>query len=156
MSLLGIFLIILAGLLLFLLEILVIPGITIAGIGALILMGLAVFLAFSAFGVGTGFMVMIVVFVLIILLFFIAFRARTWRRVSLSTEIESRVSEMSGRGIEPGDVGVTITRLAPVGTVQFGDHRIEGHSEGPFIDHQVEVVVVRVAPTYVIVKPKNS
>lgn len=61
MSLLGIFLIILAGLLLFLLEILVIPGITIAGIGALILMGLAVYLAFSAFGVLTGLIVLLVV-----------------------------------------------------------------------------------------------
>lgn len=156
MSLFGIFLIILAGLLLFLLEILVIPGITIAGIGALVLMALAVYLAFSAFGAGTGLLVLVVVLVLILLMIFMAFRARTWRRVSLSTGIDSRVSDISGRGIQPGDEGVTITRLAPVGTVQIGDQRLEGHSEGPFIDHRVEIVVVRVAPTYVIVKPKTS
>ncbi|MFO7616547.1 MAG: NfeD family protein [Bacteroidales bacterium] len=156
MSLLGIFLIILAGMLLFLLEILVIPGITIAGIGALILMGLAVYLAFSAFGAGTGLVVLLIVLVLIILLILFAFRARTWKRVSLATEIGSRVSEVTGRGIEPGDAGVTITRLAPVGTVQIRDQRVEAHSEGPFIDHQTEVVVIRVAPTYVIVKPKMS
>ncbi|MCK9324758.1 MAG: NfeD family protein [Bacteroidales bacterium] len=156
MSLLGIFLIILAGLLLFLLEILVIPGITIAGIGALILMGLAVYLAFSAFGVLTGLIVLLVVLFLIIILIIIAFRARTWKRVSLSTEIGSKVEDANDHGLKPGDEGITLTRLAPVGTVQFGEERIEGHSEGPFIDHKVEVVIVRIASTYVIVKPKKS
>jgi hypothetical protein len=36
--------------------------------------------------------------------------------------------------------------------VQIGEHRVEGHSEGPFIDQQRPVVVVSVEPSFVVVK----
>jgi membrane-bound ClpP family serine protease len=152
MTLLGIILMILAGLVLFLLELLVIPGVTVAGIGALILMAVSVYLAFSLFGTTTGTLVLLGVLISMGLIIALTFRTRTWKRVSLHTEVNSRANEVSIHGISPGDSGISITRLGPVGTVQIGDHRVEGHSEGQYIDQQSPVVVVRVEPSFVVVK----
>jgi membrane-bound ClpP family serine protease len=70
--------------------------------------------------------------------------------------MDSKTSDVTVHGIRPGDEGIAITRLAPVGTVQVGDHRIEGRSEGPFIDHQTRITVIRIEPTYVVVKPLKA
>jgi membrane-bound ClpP family serine protease len=152
MSLFGIILMILAGLILFMLELLVIPGISVAGIGALILMGLAVYLAFTLFGATTGVLVLLGVLISMGAVMFLAFRSNTWKRVSLGTQMKSKANDVTGFGIAPGDTGVTITRLGPVGMVQVGEHRVEGHSEGPFIDQQMKVVVIRVEPSFIVVK----
>lgn len=156
MTLFGIVLMILAGLALFLLELLVIPGISIAGIGALILMGVSVYLAFSLFGSTTGILVLLGVLLSMGMVIALTFRSKTWRRVSLHTQVSSRANDVTGYGIAPGDTGITVTRLGPVGMVQIGENRVEGHSEGPFIDQQIPVVVIRVEPSFVVVKIKTE
>jgi len=152
MTLFGIILMILAGLVLFLLELLVIPGVSIAGIGALILMGVSVYLAFSLFGSTAGTLVLLSVLVSMGAVIALTFRSKTWHRVSLHAQVKSKANEVSIFGIAPGDTGISVTRLGPVGMVQIGEHRVEGHSEGPFIDQQSPVVVVSVEPSFVVVK----
>ena len=152
MTLFGIVLMILAGLVLFLLELLVIPGISIAGIGALILMALSVYLSFSLFGPTTGTIVLSGVLLSMGLVLALTFRSKTWRRVSLHTQVNSKANDVTRYGIAPGDTGLSITRLGPVGMVEIGEHRVEGHSEGPFIDQQSQIVVTRVEPSFVVVK----
>lgn len=156
MTIFGIILMILAGLVLFLLELLVIPGISVAGIGALILMAVAVYLGFSLFGATTGVIVLLSVLASMGLVIALTFRSGTWKRVTLHSEMKSKTNEVSVFGIQPGDTGISITRLGPVGMVQIGEHRVEGHSEGPFIDQQSPVVVVRVEPSFVVVKLNNE
>jgi membrane-bound ClpP family serine protease len=156
MSLFGIILMILAGLVLFLLELLVIPGISVAGIGALVMMGAAVFLSFSIFGSTTGFLVLLGVLVSMGVTIALTFRSKTWKRVSLSTEMKSKVKEENDWSIKVGDQGVTLTRLNPAGTVQIGNDRVEGRSLGHFIDHQTPVEVIGVEPNHVVVKPINE
>ncbi|MCX6224292.1 MAG: NfeD family protein [Bacteroidia bacterium] len=156
MTLLGIILMILAGLVLFLLELLVIPGISIAGIGALVLMAVSVYLSFSLFGATTGMLVLIGVLISMGLVIALTFRSKTWRRVSLHTQVNSKANDVTGYGIAPGDTGITVTRLGPVGMVEIGEHRVEGHSEGPFIDQQSQIVVTRIEPSFVVVKLKNE
>ncbi|OFY52367.1 MAG: hypothetical protein A2X22_00565 [Bacteroidetes bacterium GWF2_49_14] len=156
MTLFGIILMILAGLVLFLLELLVIPGISVAGIGALIMMGAAVFLSFSLFDSITGFLVLFGVLVSMGVTIVLTFRSKTWKRVSLNTEMNSRVKEEHDWNIRVGDRGVTLTRLNPAGTVQIGKDRVEGRSQGHFIDQQTPVEVIGVEPNHVIVKPLND
>jgi len=156
MTLFGIILMILAGLVLFLLELLVIPGISIAGIGALVLMAVSVYLSFSLFGATTGTIVLMGVLVSMGVVIAFTFRSKTWHRVSLHTQVKSRANDVTGYGIAPGDAGITVTRLGPVGMVQIGEHKVEGHSEGPFIDQQSQIVVTRVEPSFVVVKLKTE
>jgi membrane-bound ClpP family serine protease len=156
MTILGIILLILAGIVLFLLEFLVVPGVTIAGIGGLLLLAASVYLSFVFFDTTTGLIVLVGVVVVLILTLILALRAKTWRKVSLNTDIDSNVGDMKNSGVSPGAMGVTLTRLAPIGTILIGDQRYEGHSEGPYIDQNTPVEVTRVSNTYVVVKPKKA
>ncbi len=153
MSLIGILLLILAGIVLFLLEFLVVPGVTIAGIGGLLLMGGAVYLAFENFDTTTGLLVLGAVLVIIIISLIFALRAKTWKRISLNTEVNSKVTEVHDSGIVIGDQGIALTRLNPIGSVLINDQKLEGHSQGQLIREKTAVEVIKVANTYVIIKP---
>ncbi|MCK5820274.1 MAG: hypothetical protein KAH17_00240 [Bacteroidales bacterium] len=153
MSLIGIFLLILAGIILFLLEFLVVPGVTIAGIGGLLFMGGAVYMAFENYDTTTGLLVLGAVLLIIIVSLIFALRAKTWKKISLSTEVNSKVAELENLDISVGDQGVALTRLNPIGSVLINEQKLEGHSQGPLIREQTPIEVIKVAHTYVIVKP---
>ncbi len=155
MTVFGIVLLILAGVLLFLLEFLVVPGVTIAGIGGLLFFSGAVYLAFENLGATAGIIVLIVVVVVIIFALIYGLRAKTWTRISLGTQIKSKVSDVKALQIDIGDIGITLTRLGPIGKVKIGDIRCEGQSIGPYIDENTEIEVVQVKTNHVIVKTKE-
>lgn len=153
MTLIGILLLILAGIILFLLEFLVVPGVTVAGIAGLLFMGGAVYLSFEHFDATTGLLVLGAVLVIIIVTLIFALRAKTWRKISLSTEVDSRVTELSDGGFQVGDTGTALTRLNPIGSVLVNDQKIEGHSQGPLIDERTAIEVIKIHHTYLVVKP---
>jgi membrane-bound ClpP family serine protease len=155
MTVLGIVLLVLAGVLLFLLEFLVVPGVTIAGIGGLLCFSGAVYLAFENLGTTEGVIVLIVVVITIIIALIYGLRAKTWKRISLGTQIKSRVTNVDSLDIKPGDTGVSLTRLGPIGKVMIGEKRCEGQSIGPYIDENSEIEVVQIKTNHVIVKPKT-
>jgi len=156
MTILGIVLLILGGILLFLLEFLVVPGVTIAGIGGLLFMSGAVYLAFENLGTTAGIIVLAVVVLTIIVALIYGLRAKTWTRISLNTQVNSRVSDMSELGVKVGDTGIAVTRLGPIGKVMIGAIKCEGYSIGPYIDENTEIEVVQVKPNHVVVKPKKQ
>lgn len=153
MTLVGISLLILAGIVLFLLEFLVVPGVTIAGIGGLLFMGGAVYLAFDSFDDATGLIVLGTVLLIIIVSLILALRAKTWKKISLHSELDSKVSEVRESGLSIGDKGVALTRLNPMGSVLIDEQKIEGHSQGPLIKEKTAIEIIKIAHTYVVVKP---
>ncbi len=153
MTILGIILLVLAGVILFLFEFLVVPGVTIAGIGGLLFFAGAVYLAFENFGITAGLIVLAVVVVTIIIALIYGLRAKTWKRISLSTQVKSKVNAVDSLPLEPGDTGFAVTRLGPIGKVKIGDLNCEGQSIGPYIDENTEIEVVQVKTNHVIVKP---
>ena len=153
MTILGIVLLVLAGVLLFLLEFLVVPGVTIAGIGGLLCFAGSVYLAFENLGTSGGIIVLAVVVVTIIIALIYGLRAKTWTKISLKTSIDSSVSDVEELPIKVGDTGISITRLGPIGKVMIGEVKCEGQSIGPYIDENTSIEVVQVKTNHVIVKP---
>ena len=153
MTLIGILLLILVGIILILLEFLVVPGVTIAGIAGFLFMGGAVYLAFDNFDNTTGLIVLGVVIIIMIVSLVFALRAKTWKRITLNTDIDSKVSEVKESGIKIGDKGKALTRLNPMGSVLINGQKIEGHSQGQLIVEKTLVEILRVENTYVVVKP---
>jgi membrane-bound ClpP family serine protease len=157
MSILGIILLILLGMLLFLVEFLIIPGVTVAGIGGAVLFGVAVFIAYRTHGTTAGNYTLFSTLVISIGTLIIALRSKTWRRFMLKTNIDSKVEVgLEDKTIKPGDTGITITRLAPIGMVTVNNMTIEGKSIGGFLDPKTKIEVVKVLGTQVIVKPINK
>lgn len=142
---------ILVGLILLFAEILLIPGVGIAGILGLLSMGGSCAYAFVEFGNQTGAVVTAVVVVLIVALTIWVLRAKTWKRLTLETNIDTKavVPEVS---VAVGDRGRSTTRLAPMGMVRFGDSTLEVTSFEGIIDSGTEVEVTAIEDYKIYVK----
>ena len=142
---------ILVGLVLIFAEILLVPGVGVAGILGLLSMGGSCFYAFYEFGNVTGYIVTAVNVVLIVALSIWVLRAKTWKRMSLETSIDSKAVETSVLAV--GDRGKTLTRLAPMGSARFGDFVVEVKAVEGMLDPNIEVEVVLIEDNRIYVKP---
>ncbi|NLI23116.1 MAG: hypothetical protein GX419_00215 [Bacteroidales bacterium] len=153
MSLFVIILLIVLGIVLLLIEFLVIPGITIAGIGGLVLIGTSIYSTYKSYGSTTGNIVLVVTFLLILAATFFALRSKTWRKVMLNTTVDGKAAESFDDRLKPGDHGKAVTRLAPMGNAMFGDIITEVKTMGEFVDAGTEVEIVKVHNKEIVVKP---
>ena len=142
---------ILVGLVLIFAEILLVPGVGVAGILGLLSMGGSCFYAFYEFGNVTGYIVTAVNVVLIVALSIWVLRAKTWKRMSLETSIDSKAVATSLLAV--GDRGKTLTRLAPMGSARFGDFVVEVKAVEGMLDPNIEVEVVLIEDNRIYVKP---
>jgi membrane-bound ClpP family serine protease len=150
----GVIALILLGIFLFLVEFLILPGITVAGIGGIALLGGGIYLAFEKFGNETGFFVLVSSFLVSVAILAFSLRAKTWKRVMLHTNIEGHANEAPPiDSILPGDKGITMTRLGPIGKVKVNGIVVEGKSTGGYISPHTEIEVVRLTGYQAIVKP---
>jgi len=145
---------IILGILLFVIEFLLVPGVTIAGIGGLILTVFGVYKAFNDFGSTTGVWVLIATLLVSVFVIAMSLRARTWNRLMLKTNIKGTVdTELTEDQIKVGDKGSSLTRLAPMGKVIVNDLVREAKSIEGYIDEHTEIEVVSVLGTRISVKP---
>lgn len=135
---------IIVGLILILAEILLIPGIGVAGILGLLAMGGSCYYSFYEFGNTVGTIVTVANSVLLICTLIYVLRAKTWKRMSLETNIDSKAVEDDSSYVSLGDKGIALTRLAPMGTVRFGDRVAEVRAVEGIIDPGTEVEVAMI------------
>lgn len=143
------------GILLILLEFLVIPGTTIAGIGGLLLMVSGVYVSYSYLGNTTGHYTLLGTLLFVIVSVYFALKSKTWKKMMLKSAINSKVDSIKEEEIRVGDTGITITRLNPIGKVRINDVYAEAKSLDKFVDHNTEVEVIKVLKTQIIVKLKK-
>lgn len=141
------------GLVLMLAEILLIPGVGVAGILGLISLGGSCFYAFHEFGPETGTIVTVVNVVLLVSLTVYVLRAKTWKKLALNTNIDSKIQFFDENTLAVGDTGKTITRLAPMGTAKIGENSYEVKSLEGIIDPGTEVEIVMIEDNRIYVKP---
>jgi membrane-bound ClpP family serine protease len=91
--------------------------------------------------------------VLIVALTVWVLRAKTWKRFTLNTNIESKAIDLFEEKLAVGDRGKTLSRLAPMGTAKIRDEIYEVKALEGMIDSGVEVEVVLIEDNRVYVKP---
>jgi membrane-bound ClpP family serine protease len=145
---------IILGILLFVIEFLLVPGLTVAGIGGLILTVFGVYKAFNDFGAAVGVWVLIGTLALSVFVIVMSLRARTWDRLMLKTNIQGTVdTDLTEDQIKVGDQGSTLTRLAPMGKVVVNEIVREAKSLEGYINPHTKIEVVSVKGTRISVKP---
>ena len=82
-------------------------------------------------------------------------RSKSFNRVALKTDIDSKLVSSRDLGIVPGDEGLTLSRLAPIGKARINGITVEAKSMDELIDENTPVEVIRVDGYNVIVKIKN-
>ena len=115
-------------------------------------MGGSCYYAFYEFGSTTGGIVTGVNGLLLLLLTIYVLRAKTWKRFTLDTNIDSKAVS-SDPVLSVGDRGKTVTRLSPMGAVRVGDNVIEVKALEGMIDPGVEVEVVLIEDNKIYVSP---
>jgi membrane-bound ClpP family serine protease len=146
---------ILVGIVLMIAEILLIPGVGVAGILGLLSMGGSCWYAFYEYGNLTGGIVAGVTAVVLVVFAVVVLRAKTWKRMTLNTTIESKVNQLTVE-LSVSDKGRTITRLAPMGSVRFGDEIVEVKALEGMIDPNVEVEICMIEDGKIYVVPSDS
>ncbi|MDR2118196.1 MAG: NfeD family protein [Tannerellaceae bacterium] len=131
------------GIALILLEIFLLPGITVAGIGGAVFAAGGIIYAYTV-DPSAGHATLIVSVAVFGGAFAWLLRSGSFRKVSLHTNIDARLTSARELDIHPGDEGITLSRLAPIGKARIRDIVVEAKSTGEFIDEQIPVRVVRV------------
>ena len=131
-------------------EIMIIPGVGLAGILGVLAMGGSCYLSFQDYGQMGGFITLGVNVVITALFLLWALRTNVWKKVALETNITSKVN-VPEAVVQVGDKGVAATRLAPMGNARFGTTAVEVTAMDGIISSgsQIEVVLVEGQKIYV-------
>ncbi len=155
MSLYGIILLIILGVILLWVEFLVVPGITIAGIGGVLLIGTGIYLSYDIYGVPTGNYVLLGSLLFMVTSVYFSLKSDTWRRTMLESKLEGKVNTFDIDIVKPGDTGKATTRLAPIGKVEINGVYYDAKSNDNIIDAETDITVVKILSDKLIVKPTN-
>lgn len=145
--------VILLGILFMLVEIFLLPGISIAGIaGAIFLVGGIVY-AYLFLGSTAGNITLAASALAMGSTFFWLLKSKSLRKISLETNIEGKVDNSNLQKMAVGDRGIALSRLNPIGKVMVNDVEAEGKSfDGEFIEEETAIEIVRIETYHVLVK----
>jgi len=145
----------LLGIVFFLLEIFFLPGISIGGIAGVLFVGAAVWYAFSHIGPTAGLITIIGGVIAMGFAIWAFVRSKALDKMSLHAEVDGKVDALKNSHLSVGEIGVTVSRLAPIGKVRFGTEVVEAKSVDGFIDQSVAVEIVEVSIYGVVVRPSE-
>lgn len=145
-----------AAVILFLVELFVIPGISLAGISALVCIIYANYYAFANLGTGAGFITLIISGIACIgsLVWFM--RSKTLDKLALKKDITSKIDRSAAEKVKVGDTGITITRLAQIGNAEINGNIIEVKSMDGLLNEKTPIVVNRITDGIIFVKKLKS
>lgn len=144
---------IIVGLIFFLIEVFLVPGISIAGILSAISLIYACFYAFVNIGTTAGLITIGVSGFGVIAATIWFMKSKTVDRLSLHKTLDFRIDPLKDTHIKVGDKGKTTTRLTLIGNADFNGNIIEVKSADGFIDEQCPIEVCRIQENTVYVKP---
>lgn len=156
MEILIIIALIVAGLLLFAVEVFLVPGITLAGIASGISLLYAIYYAFHNVDTQTGFITLAIVVAGIIGVTIWFMRSKTVDRLSLKKTLDYKPQPLKGTNIQVGNTGTSLTRLTLIGNAEINGHIVEVQSADGFFEERTPVRVVRIDNSTVYVVRCNQ
>ena len=140
------------GIIFILLELFLIPGISLAGIAGTICIGASIFYAYTQIGSNAGNLTLLGSVVMMSITIWIFIRSKALERMSLKAKITGKNDPLEKMVIHVGDKGITSSRLAPMGKVKVNGYMVEAKTNDEFIDQGVEVIVLQVFNTNILVE----
>ncbi len=147
-----IILLVLLGVFFLVVELVLLPGVTVGTILSLVSYAAAVYMAFERFGLTGGAVTLAVVVAISLVAVVLSLRAKTWRRFSLRQKIESSSMETPSDTVSVGQCGIAVSRLSPMGKVNIDGRVYEAKSIDSYIDQRSRVEVTGFENFTVVVK----
>ena len=140
-----------AAVILFLVELFIIPGISIAGF----LAGGANYYAFANLGATAGFITLAISVITCVgsLVWFM--HSKTLDKIALKKNITSKVDRSAEEKVKIGDTGITTTRLALIGYAEINGDIVEVKSTDGFLNEKTPIIVNRITDGVILVE-KNK
>ena len=146
-------LLMLAAIGLFILEIFFLPGTTISGIAGALFAAGGICYSYIQLGVAAGNITIAASALVFGVMFLWLMKSGALNKIALNENIDSKVESIEKDKIKPGDKGITLSRLNPMGKVRINGEIVEAKSTGDFIDEGKPIVVLKVYATNVLVEP---
>ena len=146
---------IIAGLVLFIIEVFLLPGISIAGIISAICLLYANYYAFDTMGTLPGCITLAVSAIGVIAITIWFMRSKTVDKLSLKKTIDYKPEPLKGLNLKAGDEGIALTRLALIGNAEFDGNIIEVRSTGDFIEEKSKIRIERIRDGIGMVEKAN-
>ena len=143
---------IIAGLLLFIIEVFLLPGVSIAGIASAACLLYANYYAFDTLGTIPGCITLAISAIGVIGITICFMRSKTVDKLTFKKIIDYKPEPLKGLDLKPGDEGVALTRLALIGNAEFNGRIIEVRSADGFINEKCRIRVERILDGVVMVQ----
>lgn len=144
-------LLVLTALLLFIVELFLIPGISIAGIAATLSMAASVYLAYAQIGVVAGHITLFANIIIIALAIYFFLKSKTLDKMALKTNIDNKI-DLIQNNLQVGQHATTLSRLAPMGKILIDGKQFEARSQGEFIPENTAVIITAIDGNIATVK----
>ena len=146
---------IIAGLILFIIEVFLLPGISIAGIISAVCLLYANYYAFDTMGTLPGCITLVISAIGVIAITIWFMRSKTVDKLTLKKTIDYKPEPLKGLNLKAGDEGIALTRLALIGNAEFDGNIIEVRSTGDFIEEKSKIQIERIRDGIVMVEKAN-
>lgn len=133
-------------------ELVFLPGVTLGALLALASYGAAIYFSFARLGFVGGVITVVIILVASLVAVVVSLRAKTWQRLALNDKIEGASMGSPAQELKIGDVGVTVSRLSPMGKVNICGKVYEAKSVDTYIDQRCNVEVVDFENFNIVVK----
>lgn len=148
----AIILLVLLGVFFLVVELIFLQGVTVGVLLALASYGSAIYLGFRNNGIIGGVTVIVIILILSLIATILSLRAKTWRRLALNDKLEGVSMKNPEHELAVGDEGITLSRLSPMGKVNFDGKVYEAKSLDAYIDPRTKVTIVGFENFTVLVK----
>lgn len=152
MEVLIISMLIIAGLILFIIEVFLIPGISVAGIASACSLLYAIYYAFDSLGTQAGIITIGITIIGITGITIWFMKGKTVDKLALKQTLDYKPNPLKGVDIHVGDIGTTITRLTLIGNAEINGYILEVQSADGFIDEKTPIKVCRITPNTIYVQ----
>ena len=146
---------IIAAVILFLIDLFVIPGHSWAGISGFACIIYANIYAFTHLGTLAGFITMAVSVTTCIVSLVLFMRSNTLERFALKKDITWQVDKHAEHSVRVGDKGVTTTRVALIGYAEIEGKIVEVKSVDGFLNEKTPIIVSRIFEGTILVEKQQ-
>lgn len=140
------------GLLFVFLEIFILPGFVAGIVGGLVVI-YGVYQAWVTYGPLAGGLTLLATILIFVGALIIFFRTGTWKRLALNDVLDGKMNTFDIL-IQPGDEGISISRLVPTGKALIRDQYVEVRTNGDFVDENVQVIITKIEDNKIYVRKK--
>jgi len=134
-------------------EIIFVPGTTLVGVLGFIFLIVGIGLGFHYFGSQIGWITTGGAVAASGLVLYYSFKANVWGRFALKSSILSKVNEGELEGLVPGQEGIALSALRPVGKAEVGGRTFEVKTLGGYVTTGTKIRIIQILSNQIIVEP---